>query len=103
MAVAEGNGPVNALDTALRRVLVPIYPTLAGLKLVDYKVRILNSGDGTRAMTRVMIESADARAEPWDTVGVSTNIIDASFNALFDSIVYMLMRDGVEAQRPRKP
>ena len=98
MAVAEGNGPVNALDTALRRVLVPIYPTLAGLKLVDYKVRILNSGDGTRAMTRVMIESTDAGAEPWDTVGVSTNIIDASFNALFDSIVYMLMRDGVEAK-----
>jgi len=100
MAVAEGNGPVNALDSALRRVLLPIYPTLADLKLVDYKVRILNSGDGTRAMTRVMIESADGKGEPWDTVGVSTNIIDASYDALFDSIVYKLLRDGVEVQGP---
>jgi 2-isopropylmalate synthase len=98
MAVAEGNGPVNALDSALRRVLLPIYPTLADLKLVDYKVRILNSGDGTRAVTRVMIESVDGRAEPWDTVGVSANIIDASYNALHDSIVYKLLRDGVAAR-----
>jgi len=76
-------------------VLLPIYPTLADLRLVDYKVRILNSGDGTRAMTRVMIESIDGKSEPWDTVGVSGNIIDASYNALFDSIVYKLLRDGV--------
>ncbi len=95
MAVAEGNGPVNALDSALRKVLLPIYPTLADLRLVDFKVRILNSGDGTRAVTRVMIESTDGRAEPWDTVGVSANIIDASYNALFDSLVYKLLRDGV--------
>ena len=95
MAVAEGNGPVNALDGALRKVLLPIYPTLADLKLVDFKVRILNSGDGTRAVTRVMIESADGKGEPWDTVGVSANVIDASYNALFDSIVYKLLRDGV--------
>ncbi len=100
MAVAEGNGPVNALDSALRKVLLPIYPALSDLKLVDYKVRILNSGDGTRAVTRVMIESIDGRAEPWDTVGVSANIIDASYNALFDSIVFKLLRDGVAARRP---
>ncbi|MBM3566697.1 MAG: citramalate synthase [Alphaproteobacteria bacterium] len=95
MAVAEGNGPVNALDGALRKVLLPIYPTLADLKLVDFKVRILNSGDGTRAVTRVMIESSDGKGDPWDTVGVSANIIDASYSALFDSIVYKLLRDGV--------
>ena len=103
MAVAEGNGPVNALDSALRKVLLPIYPALADLRLVDYKVRILNSGNGTRAVTRVMIESVDGKGEPWDTVGVSANIIDASYNALYDSIVYKLLRDGVAARRPGKP
>lgn len=96
MTVAEGNGPVNALDAAMRKVLTPIYPTLEGLKLVDYKVRILTPGDGTRAITRVMIESADGKGEHWSTVGVSPNIIDASYNALRDSLVYLLSRDGAE-------
>ncbi|MEK9722188.1 MAG: citramalate synthase [Rhodospirillaceae bacterium] len=96
MTVAEGNGPVNALDAALRKVLMAHYPSLENLHLVDYKVRILTPGDGTRAVTRVMIESADAKGHHWSTVGVSTNIIDASYNALRDSIVYMLFRDGVE-------
>ena len=97
MAVAEGNGPVNALDAAMRKVLTPIYPHLEDLRLVDYKVRILTPGDGTRAVTRVMIESADRNGEHWSTVGVSANIIDASYNALRDSIIYKLHRDGAPA------
>lgn len=97
MTVAEGNGPVSALDAALRKVLTPVYPQLADLKLVDYKVRILNPTAGTKAMTRVMIESSDANGERWSTVGVSTNVIDASYNALHDSITYKLLRDGAEA------
>lgn len=96
MTVAEGNGPVNALDAAMRKVLVTHYPALEDLHLVDYKVRILTPGDGTRAVTRVMIESADAAHQHWSTVGVSTNIIDASYNALRDSIIYKLFRDGAE-------
>ena len=94
MAVAEGNGPVNALDAALRKVLIVVYPELEDVRLVDYKVRILTPGDGTRAVTRVMIESALGHADHWSTVGVSTNIIDASYRALHDSIVYKLYRDG---------
>ena len=94
MTVAEGNGPVNALDAALRKVLTVIYPQLEDLRLVDYKVRILSPGDGTRAVTRVMIESADKDGQHWSTVGVSANIIDASYNALRDSIIYKLFRDG---------
>ena len=97
MAVAEGNGPVNALDAALRDLLTPIYPHLEDLRLVDYKVRILTPGDGTAAVTRVMIESADGHGERWSTVGLSTNVIDASYNALRDSIVYKLYRDGAPA------
>ncbi len=97
MTVAEGNGPVNALDAALRKVLLPHYPVLADLRLVDYKVRILTPGDGTGAITRVMIESANGADEHhWSTVGVSTNIIDASYNALRDSIIYTLFRHGAE-------
>ncbi|WP_299437213.1 citramalate synthase [uncultured Rhodospira sp.] len=95
MAVAEGNGPVNALDAALRKVLVPAYPRLAGLRLVDYKVRILTPEAATAAVTRVMIESADSTGERWTTVGVSPNVIDASYNALHDSITYALFNAGV--------
>ena len=98
MAVAEGNGPVNALDTALRKVLIPHYPQLANLRLVDYKVRILTPNQGTGAVTRVMIESSDGHTEHWNTVGVSSNVIDASFNALNDSITYMLLRDATPPQ-----
>ena len=94
MSVAEGNGPVNALDAALRKVLNPVYPQLDDLRLVDYKVRILTPQAATAAITRVMIESADSHGEHWSTVGVSTNVIDASYNALRDSIVYKLYRDG---------
>ena len=100
MTVAEGNGPVNALDKALREVLVPLYPELIDLRLVDYKVRILTPSDATGAVTRVMIESADDQSNKWSTVGVSANIIDASYAALRDSIIYKLYRDGATIARP---
>ena len=93
MSVAEGNGPVNALDLALRKDLGPYQAAIADLELVDYKVRILNGGTG--ATTRVMIESADASGARWTTVGVSPNIVDASFAALADSITYKLVKAGV--------
>ncbi|HLG45647.1 MAG TPA: citramalate synthase [Reyranella sp.] len=94
MEVGEGNGPVNALDAALRKALVPVYPELADMRLVDFKVRILDSAGGTAATTRVMIESADAKGRRWSTIGVSPNIVDASYNALYDAITYKLFRDG---------
>jgi 2-isopropylmalate synthase len=92
LTVAEGNGPVNALDGALRKALMPIYPELAEIKLVDYKVRILTPSEGTKAVTRVMIESQDASGTRWSTVGVSANVIDASFLALHDAISFKLFR-----------
>jgi 2-isopropylmalate synthase len=95
MTVATGNGPVNALDLALRKALLPRYPGLEGLHLVDYKVRILTPEAGTEAVTRVMIESAHGR-QRWTTVGVSPNIIDASFSALSDSLTWKLYRDGAK-------
>ena len=93
--VGTGNGPVNALDAALRKDLGKYSAFLADLKLVDYKVRILTSG--TEAVTRVMVESADGKGNRWSTVGVSANIVDASFEALTDSIIYKLYRDGAQA------
>jgi 2-isopropylmalate synthase len=89
--VAEGHGPVNALDLALRKDLGRYQEELADLELVDFKVRILNGG--TEAITRVLIESHDASGQRWRTVGVSDNIIDASFQALMDSVVYKLMKN----------
>ena len=91
MSVAEGHGPVNALDIAIRKDLGRYQPEIADLELVDYKVRILNGG--TEAITRVLIESSDDTGARWWTVGVSDNIIDASFQALMDSIVYKLMKN----------
>ena len=93
--IGTGNGPVNALDAALRKDLGKYSPFLSDLKLVDYKVRILTSG--TEAVTRVMVESADGKGNRWSTVGVSENIVDASFEALTDSIIYKLHRDGAKA------
>jgi 2-isopropylmalate synthase len=90
----SGNGPVNALDAALRKDLGRYSPFLADLRLVDYKVRILTSG--TEAVTRVTVESADGKGNRWSTVGVSENIVDASFEALTDSIIYKLYRDKAE-------
>ena len=96
ISAAEGAaGPVNALDMALRKDLGRYQSLIGGLRLVDYKVRIFQGG--TDAVTRVLIESADERGERWTTVGVSANIIDASFQALTDSIVYKLMREGATA------
>ena len=91
MSVAEGHGPVNALDLALRKDLGKYQSEIADLELVDYKVRILNGG--TEAVTRVLIESHDGEGGRWSTVGVSDNIIDASFQALMDSIVFKLMKN----------
>jgi 2-isopropylmalate synthase len=95
ISAAEGNGPVNALDVALRKDLGKYQPYIEGLQLTDYRVRILNGGTG--AVTRVLIESRDETGERWTTVGVSPNIIDASFQALMDSIVYKLVRSGAPA------
>jgi 2-isopropylmalate synthase len=95
LSVGEGNGPVNALDTALRRDLGRYQSFIDDLELVDYKVRILTGG--TDAVTRVLIESRDGEGNRWFTVGVSPNIVDASFEALLDSINYKLIRDGATA------
>ena len=95
MSVGEGNGPVNALDDALRKDLGKYSAFLEDLELVDFKVRILTQGTG--AVTRVMVESRDEAGERWSTVGVSANVIDASFQALFDAIVYKLYRAGAPA------
>ena len=92
MVVAQGNGPVDALDAALRQALEPVYPLLQGVQLSDYKVRILTPEDGTKALTRVLIESKDTEGLRWSTVGVAPNVIDASYLALQDSLVYRLMR-----------
>lgn len=90
---ATGNGPVNALDKAIRKALIKFYPELGDMSLVDYKVRILSSEDGTKAKTRVLILSKDSE-NIWGTVGVAENIIDASYQALVDSIIYKLMKDS---------
>jgi 2-isopropylmalate synthase len=93
VATGEGNGPVNALDRALRSALERIYPELSGLELIDYKVRILEGAHGTEARTRVLIESSDANGE-WGTVGVEENVIAASWEALEESVTYCLLRAG---------
>src|ERR1700741_4549541 len=95
ISAAEGNGPVNALDVALRKDLGKYQKYIEGLKLIDYRVRILNGGTG--AVTRVLIESEDEAGEHWTTVGVSPNIIDASFQALMDSVIYKLVKSGAPA------
>ena len=95
-SVAEGNGPVNALDGALRKDLGHYQENIRDIELVDYKVRILTGG--TEAVTRVLVETLDTvTRERWFTVGVSPNIVDASFEALIDSINYKLMKDGAAA------
>jgi 2-isopropylmalate synthase len=90
--VAEGDGPVNALDAALRAALIRHYRQLKDVRLTDYKVRIIDSTSGTAARTRVLIESSDGTAE-WGTVGVSDNIVEASLQALVDSLEYALVKD----------
>jgi 2-isopropylmalate synthase len=91
LTVAEGDGPVHALDGALRKALLEFYPELAQIKLTDFKVRVVNSKEGTAARVRVTVVSSDG-AQEWSTVGVSTNMIEASWQALIDSVVYGLLR-----------
>lgn len=93
--VGEGDGPVNALDTALRKALIPFYSSLEEMTLVDYKVRVINSTGGTAARVRVVIESKD-HDDVWSTIGVSENIIEASWLALVDAIEYKLFKDDGE-------
>jgi 2-isopropylmalate synthase len=96
--VAEGNGPVNALDSALRAAIADRYPHLADIELTNYKVRILDESHGTGAVTRVLLDSADGERE-WGTIGVSENIIEASWEALVDSLEYAFQpRDGERAE-----
>jgi 2-isopropylmalate synthase len=94
VATGEGNGPVNALDHALRQALTPAYPEIERLELIDYRVRILDSSHGSDAVTRVLIETSDG-ATSWETVGVAGNIVEASWEALVDGIAYGLIRHGV--------
>jgi 2-isopropylmalate synthase len=91
VAVGEGNGPVNALDHALRSALAPAYPELAKLELIDYRVRIVDAAHGTDAVTRVLVETSDGETS-WVSVGVHANIIEASWEALLDSVTYGLLR-----------
>ncbi len=94
---ANGDGPVNALDNALRKALLRFYPEVASIKLIDYKVRVLNEKQGTAAKVRVLIESSDGN-ETWSTVGVSENIIEASWQALCDSINYKLFKSNKDKE-----
>lgn len=96
---ANGDGPVNALDNALRKALLRFFPDIATLKLIDYKVRVLNEKKGTAAKVRVLIESSDGN-ETWSTVGVSENIIEASWQALVDSVNYKLFK--IQKNNPQK-
>lgn len=95
ISAAEGNGPVNALDVALRKDLGRYQKFIEGIELLDFKVRVFQGG--TDAVTRVLIESGDENGDSWTTVGVSPNIIDASFQALTDSITYKLVKEGARA------
>ncbi|HEY6740591.1 MAG TPA: alpha-isopropylmalate synthase regulatory domain-containing protein, partial [Actinopolymorphaceae bacterium] len=94
-AQAEGNGPVNALDQALRAVIGKAYPEVDRLELIDYRVRILDAGHGSDAVIRVLVEMSDGN-DSWETVGVGHNIIEASWEALVDGVTYGLRRAGVE-------
>ena len=97
-ATAEGDGPVNALDKAIRKALERFYPQISEVKLIDYKVRVLDSDKATAAKVRVLIESADQNSS-WTTIGVSTDIIDASWRALCDAIEYKLLQDSQAVRR----
>jgi len=92
ITAAEGYGPVNALDNALRKALIKFYPCIEEMGLVDFKVRVIDGSEATAAKVRVQIESRDAR-EIWSTIGVSENIIEASWQALVDSVQYKLSRE----------
>jgi 2-isopropylmalate synthase len=99
---AEGNGPVHAMDKGLRALIDEFYPSLESVRLTDYKVRVLSSGDGTGSIVRVLIESSDGQ-EVWSSLGVSTNVIHASWDAMVDALEYKLVRDGVAPHGEREP
>jgi 2-isopropylmalate synthase len=99
---AQGNGPLNALDRALRKALRPYYPQLDRMHLIDYKVRVLGGGADTDATVRVLIESGDDDSK-WGTVGVSQNVIEASWQALVDSVEYKLYKDDKKAEPVSAP
>jgi 2-isopropylmalate synthase len=99
LTAAEGNGPVNALDNALRKALVKFYPQVNEMNLVDFKVRIVEGSEGTAAKVKVLFDTRD-REEMWSTIGVSENIIEASWQALVDSIQYKLSKDNVNKNEP---
>jgi len=90
----DGKGPVNALDRAIRRALLPFYPKLKNIRLTNYSVRILDSKEGTAAWVRVLIDTTDSYGRTWTTIGSSFNIIEASFKALIDSIEYAILKQG---------
>jgi len=94
VATGEGNGPVNALDHALRQALSEVYPEIEKLELIDFRVRILEASHGTDAVTRVLIETSDGETS-WNTVGVAANIVEASWKALVDGITFGLTRHEV--------
>ena len=100
LVAGEGNGPVNALDTALRKALGLFYPVLNRVKLTDYKVRVLDGGSATASRVRVLITSTDG-AGTFTTVGVSGDVVDASFQALQDSVEYLLLKTGARPARGR--
>jgi 2-isopropylmalate synthase len=91
VTTGEGDGPVNALDSALRQALRPVFPQVADIRLTDYRVRVLDSADGSGASVRVLVETSDHH-DTWGTIGVHENIIDASWEALSDGIVVGLLR-----------
>ncbi|WP_068399389.1 citramalate synthase [Kribbia dieselivorans] len=97
IATGEGNGPVNALDTALRQALTPVYPEIEGIELVDFRVRLLDTSHGTGAITRVLVEHRDAD-RAWTTIGVGGNLVEAAWEALWDGLSYGLMQSGVAAR-----
>lgn len=99
---AEGNGPVNALDAALRKALERFYPSIKEVKLIDFKVRVLGGVQGTAAKVRVLVESGDS-TEKWGTVGVSENVIEASWQALVDSLEYKLFKDSKKRKKSGSP
>jgi 2-isopropylmalate synthase len=92
VTAAEGNGPINALDNALRKALTKFYPQIGAMHLVDFKVRIVEGSEGTAALVKVLIDTRD-EDEVWSTIGVSENIIEASWHALVDSVQYKLSKD----------
>jgi 2-isopropylmalate synthase len=100
VSTGEGNGPVNALDHALRHALGRAYPGIEKLELVDYRVRILDGGHGTDAVTRVLVETSDGETS-WQTVGVAANVIEASWQALVDAVTYGLLRHEPAAEPGR--